>query len=264
VRYFGGKTRNGGKIAKIVNKVANGRPIWEPFCGACGVTQHLDGPVLASDIRPEIIALWHALQEGWVPPENVTESEYYAARDGEGSAAFRAFVGFGCSFGGKWFGGYARGQQSESRAKTERNYAKNARNGLMKKFARVRSVRFETADFFERTPVEPVIYCDPPFAETTWTADQKWSEASFVERCEALAARGHTVLVSGYKAPRAWLSLGIVRLKRGKRLGMGSPTGDSYRYKNDRAEHDNIDPIVDAERVFLVLPSAWTELGRSK
>ena len=37
-----------------------------------------------------------------------------------------SFVGFGCSFAGKWFGGYARSND-------KRNYAKMAKNSLNKK-----------------------------------------------------------------------------------------------------------------------------------
>ena len=53
--------------------------------------------------------MWKALQSGWEPPDIVTEAEYQYIKDHKDEdPALAGFVGFGCTFGAKWFAGYAR------------------------------------------------------------------------------------------------------------------------------------------------------------
>ena len=53
--------------------------------------------------------MWKALQQGWEPPDLVTFEDYeYVRAHQDENPALTAFVGFGCTFGAKWFGGYAR------------------------------------------------------------------------------------------------------------------------------------------------------------
>ena len=71
--------------------------------------------------------MWKALQNGWIPPNDISEEEYKYIRENKNeNMALTSFVGFGCSFAGKWFGGYARSND-------KRNYAKMAKNSLNKK-----------------------------------------------------------------------------------------------------------------------------------
>lgn len=88
----------------------------------------MSDPRIANDIHPELIIMWRALQKGWIPPSLVSEEDYVKAKAGEGFPFLRGFIGFGCSFGGKWFGGYARDSQ-------ERNYALQSKNSVLKQIA---------------------------------------------------------------------------------------------------------------------------------
>src|ERR1700750_2056717 len=108
---MGGKTRIAKDLARAMLASTSERDVYvEPFVGAGSVAAEMvpffDGAIL-SDASPDLIAMWQALQNGWEPPENVTLEEYEAQRHAPVSA-LRGFVGYGCSFGGKWFGGYAR------------------------------------------------------------------------------------------------------------------------------------------------------------
>ena len=257
MRYFGGKSRVGRRIANVVNKVRsveNVSLVWEPFCGACGVTQWIDAPVIwASDACGPLIAMWRAVAAGWEPPIDVDEALYQKAARGEVAPELQAFIGFGCSFGGKWFGGFARGQQHPSRANTRRNYAENARNGVLRKFRRMEGrVRFHHADFFcVQPPGRLLIYCDPPFAGTTaFGGVGAWDSDMFWRRCGELRDAGHIVVVSEYSAPDAWVRVGDVRTKRTKRLGQGSG-GTSLVYDGDRSVRKNTAAIVDSEGIYM-------------
>ena len=258
MKYFGGKARIGRKIANIVNEYSRGTSYWEPFCGACGVARHIDANSrVLSDVHPQLISMWNAVMRDWDPPKHVTVEDYEKAKQGQLSDPLTAFIGFGCSFGGKYFGGFARGQQNTDRKKTERNYASAARNSLLK----AREIFIESGtsflccSFFDREPEEEVIYCDPPFDGTTpFSGVPEWNTLQFFARCEDLANRGHKVLVSEYKAPPHWTNLGTVRIKRGKKMGQGTNTGKSLLYDGDRVVREADQPIEDEEKVYLVTP----------
>ena len=198
MRYLGGKSRIGKRIAEIINPlVAGGRPYYEPFCGACNVARHIKADWrLLSDAHPQLIAMWKAVQQGWVPPDTVTEEEYAAAKRGDLSPELTAFIGFGCSFGGKWFGGYARGGEG-------RSYASNAKNTIIARREALLSAHFECSSYHDIVPLtDSVIYCDPPYASTTgYKGVGKFDHAAFWAWTRRMAALGHTVLISEYSAP---------------------------------------------------------------
>lgn len=218
MRYFGGKARVGQRIADCINTVrCEGQTYWEPFVGGAWVMCRVKpvGPRLGSDICQPLIALYQELQDGWEPPMSVTEADYQAAKRGEVKPHVQAFIGFGCSFAGKWFGGFARGGHGADaptaarslRSKLDRNYAANARNSLLKKSCGMADVRFSCIDY-RQPPFEPkgwLIYCDPPYAGTTgYSAAPPYNPSEFWEQCSRWAIDGNTVLVSEYKAPEDW------------------------------------------------------------
>lgn len=199
MRYMGGKFHIAAALGGEINiRRAPGQPYWEPFVGAGWVLDRVPGgPRYASDKNEKLIALWQALQAGWVPPAILTEKEYnrIKANQNRVDPALVAFVGFGLSFAGKWFGGYAREDAT-------RKYAKNARNSLLK--LRIAGVTFFHADFIGHEPPEEemMIYCDPPYAGTTgYQAVGLWNPTHFWWWVRQLGEQGHTVLVSEYQAP---------------------------------------------------------------
>jgi DNA adenine methylase len=70
-----------------------------------------------------------------------------------------AFVGFGCSFGGIFFGSYAR----PPAARPDRNWARGTKVSLAKKLARFANCEFIAADYRQLYPAGCAIYCDPPY-----------------------------------------------------------------------------------------------------
>ena len=199
MRYSGGKSRVKKQISGYLNESRQpGQPYWEPFVGPCWVLMGITGDDLtfASDACQPLILMWQRLQRGWRPPEQVTKTQYAAARRGEYDAATTAFVGFGCSWGGMWFAGYARGEG--------RNWAKESQASALKKARATQHVHFFAADFLTCYPPAQgcLIYCDPPYAGTTgYKAEGPFDHAAFWERVRWYEAHGHTCVVSEYEAP---------------------------------------------------------------
>ena len=198
MQYFGGKHRIAEAIAKAMEPV--GSHYVEPFVGGASVLCRVSAPTrFASDSNEALIAMWRALQDGWEPPCCVSEDEYAAAKELSDADPLKAFIGIGCSFAGKWFGGYARGA-------TGRNYASGARNGLLKKIAALENVHFFPCDYTE-ADYRPncTVYCDPPYSGTTqYGAVEAFDWTKFWETMNFLAERGMRVFVSEYAAPRDW------------------------------------------------------------
>jgi len=193
---MGGKGKIGKKIASFLNaRIAAGNhtTYWEPFVGSCWVMQHIEAEKrLGSDISEPLISLWAALQNGWIPPEEVDETLYKAAKDGKVYSKMEAFIGYGCSWGGKWFGGYAK--VTPGKRYNDDSYAKVAKRSLLKKLPFVEDVEFFIGHYDEGDPPKgSLVYADPPYAGTTgysyapnfdhdyfWEVMRKWSAVAEV------------------------------------------------------------------------------------
>lgn len=194
MQYVGGKFRIRKDLAAYLESVRFGRTFVEPFCGGANITAEMSGNRIASDLCQDIVMLWSAAAEGWEPPVSVSEAEYEAAKNAPPSA-YRAFVGFGCSFGGKFFGGYARNKRGD-------NFVKNARNSILRKAKKLQGVSFSYCSYDSLSPVDSLVYCDPPYANTTQGyASAKFDSKNFWLTMRKWVEQGNTVLVSEYNAP---------------------------------------------------------------
>lgn len=116
MQYLGGKVRLAKYIAsEIVQHIPIGGTYVEPFCGGCAVAVKVaqwrpDVKIICNDLHPYLIALLKGVAEGtFTPPDSLSEEEYkYIKTHKDENPALTGFAGFGCSFMGCWWGGYAR------------------------------------------------------------------------------------------------------------------------------------------------------------
>ncbi len=223
MQYLGGKSKTANQIAAYLNDSRKlGQPYWEPFVGAGWILERIHTePIFASDVHPELIAMWQALQKGWIPPDTVNEETYQKAKAGKFDNALTGFIGFACSFGGKWWGGYARNNSND-------NYAEWAKQSLLQKIIHMDHPVFFQANFFEcYTPaLGCLIYCDPPYnGMTGYKGTDKFNTVQFWERVRWLEENGHTVVISEYEAPE---DFGCV-LEMPTKTGLQTKNGKSSR-----------------------------------
>jgi DNA adenine methylase len=199
MRYFGGKIRLGKKLSTHIN-LLKPESYHEPFCGMFGVGRHIVATQRSgSDACPDTIEVLKAVQSGWEPPRNVSKEQYRLLK-ASAPSALRGFVGFGCSFGGKFFGGYA--------STAGRNYAENAANALTKLRPLIQGVEFCWKDYTDYFPTGPhtVVYCDPPYAGTTGYSVGKFDSAKFWDWAFDISNMA-IVLVSEYHAPEGFVEV---------------------------------------------------------
>jgi DNA adenine methylase len=159
MQYLGGKFRIAKPIADYINNYSCIYDIYvEPFCGAVNVASRVAiKNKLLNDKHPYLIEMFKALQDGWIPPDGVTEEEYNFVKCYQDlDPHISGFVGFGCAFGGKFFRGYARGSQG---------YALAAKNSILKKMETLKDAEFTCKDFLELDYANCLIYCDPPYPQ---------------------------------------------------------------------------------------------------
>jgi DNA adenine methylase len=197
VQYFGGKARTFKQITNYLESIRCDRPYYEPFCGGMWVGANVSGARKCSDANEALINLYLSIQNGWEPPSEVSEDMYNTYRETQPlDDPLTAFLGIGCSFAGKWFGGFARSGT--------RNYAKNARNSLLKKMAKCKDVKFFCADYADvlaEAPSGSLFYLDPPYGNVTgFAAIGAFDSARFWDTARFFSKR-HVIVVSEYVAP---------------------------------------------------------------
>lgn len=204
MRYQGGKSKIAKQLlAQILPRRKEGDIFVEPFAGAFNITATVPGERIAADYDIRLINLFTALQAGWEPPDTVSEELYYdvKANPEKHHPAMQAFVGCGCSFGGKWWGGHS------ANSKCGRNYATEAARGLRKKVKTLDGVHIFHCRYDQLELPEPsrcIIYCDPPYGGTQGYDGEKFDSEVFWEWCEAKRLQGYRIWVSEYSCPIGW------------------------------------------------------------
>lgn len=203
MQYFGGKAKIAKELSKeLQSRLKEGQAFVDLFCGSCNVVSKIKAPVrIANDLHKELISLHKAVQQGWIPPSSVSELEYKEIKNSnEVPDYLKAFVGFGCSFAGRYFEGYARGGRQ--------NYASGSANSLLKKHATMQDVVFTTGNYSDiEIPNSSLIYCDIPYKSSTKKYKYGWFQhEAFYLWAKEMKDKGHTVLVSEYlqNLPEGW------------------------------------------------------------
>lgn len=201
MRYLGGKSRIAKPIAAIISTAAGmrgGDSLISLFCGSCAVESRVKGfqKVVCNDRHEYLIALLRGVQSGYALPESISEDQYKAIRDNkDADPVLSGFVGFGCSFGGKWFGGYARD-------KVGTNHAAQSKKSLLRDVATLGEAEFSCRDYRDvPIPHNAVVYADPPYNNTTGYSGGKFDSDEFWMYMRLIAQTGHIVFISEQTAP---------------------------------------------------------------
>lgn len=196
--YFGGKSRISKPLSSFLNEyLQEGQTFLDMFCGSCNVVSKIRGGRvrIANDKHEYLISMWKGVQEGYTLPDNITKEQYEAIRKDTSDKVLHGFVGFGLSFAGKWWGGYARGGEG-------RNYCQNAKNSTLRKMETLKDVLFSNKDYKEVViPSGSLVYCDIPYKNTTQYSKKEvgdFCHQEFYEWCKVKESEGVTVLVSEY------------------------------------------------------------------
>ena len=175
---------------------------WEPFVGGENMIDKIKCThKYGTDWHKYLIALLrHAQQTVDDLPNTITENEYKDVRTNPDNYSdwYVGLVGFCASYNGKWFGGYANGVKTK--IGTIRNYTDEAIRNLKKQTPNLKDVEFFCGSYAYFSSNRLVIYCDPPYRDTTKYATGDFDYDKFYSWCKEMA-KTNTVLISEYWMP---------------------------------------------------------------
>lgn len=204
MQYFGGKAKIAKELSVFLqSKIQPNQTFVDLFCGSCNVVAKIQAKErIANDLHKELIALHIAVQQGQELPNAISEEEYKHIRSNRELYPewLVAFAGFGSSFSGIYFSGYARNNRGD-------DYCGNAKSSLNKKHSKLQDVKFTNLSYADvQIPCNSLIYCDIPYKDTTKYSVGSFDHAAFYKYAKQKQSEGHTVYVSEYEhnVPEGW------------------------------------------------------------
>lgn len=203
-QYMGGKAKLSKELSAVMLSLTDEREhYYEPFLGGGSVAEKMGqhfNHCHYSDNHQDLVMMWDAVvNHGWEPPSELTEEEYYYLKVAEPSP-LRAFAGFACSFGGKWFAGVARSKKT--------HYPSTGRRSVLRgrSMAGIERTTYTHMSYEDLEPIPgSLIYCDPPYMGTTGYTTGHFDHEKFWTIAQAWAKAGASVYVSEYNAPEGWV-----------------------------------------------------------
>lgn len=197
MQYFGGKAKIAKYIVPYLESVRKKEQLFvEPFVGGANIISKMSGKRKAFDYNRYLVEMYKGVQNGYELPDYISEAQYkYIKENKDEDKVLTGFVGFGCSFAGKWFGGYARGHGGT------KGYADTSKRSLLKKMQTCMDVEFGYANYRDLQLKDCLIYCDPPYRNTTsFSGTPKFDTEEFwnVMRTWSMS---NDVYISEYSAP---------------------------------------------------------------
>ena len=233
MKYMGSKNKHYKEMLPIILQHRKpGQAYVEPFYGGCNMIYKVPSsfPRYANDNHFYLIELLKHVQAGGELPDYVSEERYkdIQLNKEEYPAWEVGFVGFGCSFGAKWFGGFARnikqGHKDETLNMTTRNYCAESKRNLLKQAPYLSGITFSCGDYRQMfIPDRSLIYVDPPYKETTGY-HSGFNHDDLFSWLEAKKNEGHTIFVSEYQMPGNFKLIG------------GKPVVSSFDHSSRKTE----------------------------
>lgn len=209
MRYQGGKRRQSSQITPwVVGSRADRTTYIEPFLGAGSVAARLNRVhggggfevKVGNDKNQDLVLLWDAVRRGWQPPVGLTREQYQGLRDAEPSA-LRAFAGYACSFGAKWFGGYARDN-------TGTDYVGQGSRSVIKRSKELEGLVLLNQDYRDLVHLmdrSVVVYADPPYRGVTpYSSSRGFDSDLFWRTMRRWVGRGALVFVTEFTGDEGW------------------------------------------------------------
>jgi len=203
MRYMGSKGRYAKYIVPILmDGHDQSKPYIEPFVGGGNLFSEVPAAIKwGNDTATYALALLEGLSKGWEPPNTLSEEEYHQIKENPHKypSALVGFAGYCCAYAGKFWGGYARGNDAKG---NPRNFASEQVRNLKKQVSGLKGAQFTNLQYKEmQIPEGSTVYCDPPYANTTGYQGG-FDHGEFWDWCDWLKrSMGCRVFVSEYTAP---------------------------------------------------------------
>lgn len=203
MKYLGSKSRIAKEIVPIIQKcIDDVKPVayLEPFVGGGNVIDKISySKKIGADVNPYLIALLNYVTDDGKLLNEVPRELYNEVKSKYNTGCYTYWyvgnIAFLASFNGKGFvGGFAKaGYEKTKNGLRYRDYYQEAKRNLEKQVPNLKGTSFVCRNYRDFTPHEMVIYCDPPYKNTTgytmkgnfnheefWQTIREWSMDNYV------------------------------------------------------------------------------------
>lgn len=208
MKYVGSKNRISKELAPIIQSYVDNplcRAYIEVFVGGANMIDKIKhNQKYGLDSHKYLIALLQQAKEDCsVFPDTISKNLYNDVKNNPDDFEdwFVGLVGFCASYNGKWFGGYANGVKTK--IDTIRNYTDESIKNLIKQAPMLKDTTFQCKDFrsLKLDKLKScVIYCDPPYRDTTKYSTEEFPYEEFYDWCREIS-KDNIVLISEYNMP---------------------------------------------------------------
>lgn len=206
MNYLGGKFRLKKPISEIINRhYKPNRTFVSLFCGACNVESLVNfDNIILNDKHECLIAMWQDFFNGRKFKNEISREEYYYIKEHcKDDKGLYGLIGFGSSFGGKFWGGYAYNNCGQ-------NYLDDAIRGNIKianNLKRHNTILLNKDYKDVEVPANSVVYCDPPYCNTTkYSKDMSIDYEEFWDYMRELSVN-NIVFISEEQAPEDFIPI---------------------------------------------------------
>lgn len=198
MKFMGSKRRIAKEILAIIEPQIQGRLYVEPFVGGGNMIEKVKvTKKIGSDIDADVVAALTLIKmrpDALPKDSNEFTEEDYRNRCAGKWESIKSFAAFAYSYAAKKWGGWRR-------SKCGRDYVSEAFRNAQKQSPLLSDVTLLNVDYRDLELPEPaVIYCDPPYANTT-KYSSSFNHDEFWQWCRDMTVQGHKVFVSEYSAP---------------------------------------------------------------
>ena len=198
MKYMGSKNRIAKYLLPIILKDRKPNQWYvEPFVGGANMIDKVDGNRIGADINELLICALLNIRDDIlrIPKTNIEFTENDYKNRAWDFPDFKGFAAFAYSFSGKFWGGWRRDGDGK------RDYVAESYRNAVKQSPKLQGVNFVWDTYNElEIPENSIIYCDPPYANTTKYKDD-FDHAKFWQWCRDMSNKGHQVFISEYNAP---------------------------------------------------------------
>lgn len=207
MKYIGSKNKLSKQLAPIIQSYINKntKGYLEPFVGGANMIDKIQcNKRIGCDIHKQLIALLNYSKDyNNLFPTTISEDTYSKVKSNKEKYEdwYVGLVGFCATFSAKYFGGYARSFKSDGI--TPRDMSNECIRNLKKQAPNLKGIEFINCSFLD-LPKDKingyVIYCDPPYRDTTKYKTEKFPYEEFYQWCRDMS-RNNMVLISEYDMP---------------------------------------------------------------
>lgn len=231
MKYMGSKRRIAKHILPIMIAEADrlGITKWiEPFVGGANLIDKVPDRFerVGYDLNEHVIYALKDIRDNPNSLDIELNEDIYNSFKGRVAEEITSWVRIACSYGGIFESKLAADKSGK------RDYHQEAYRNAQKQQPLIQGVDFIHADYRDLSFKDSLIYCDPPYQNTSGYKTGDFNHEEFFEWCRSQKENGNVVFVSEYEAPFTEVWRGEIKT--------------NFASSRKKATHDAI------EKLFLV------------